>query len=58
MKLPIIKAKNATKLVDTLLLTVTNLKKKKGKRQPGLTPHVHIRVILYVQNIITLRAFK
>lgn len=29
MKLPIIKAKNATELVDTLLLTVTNLKKKK-----------------------------
>lgn len=56
MKLPIIKAKNATELVDTLLLTVTNLKKK--KRQPGLTPHVHIRVILCAQKIITLRVFK
>ena len=41
-----------------IIVDSNELEKKKGKRQLGLTPHVHIRVILCVQNIITLRAFK
>lgn len=39
MKLPIIKAKNATELVDTLLLTVTNLKKKTPARFNSTRSH-------------------